>query len=98
VKSTPENAIKKMALLALGNEDCYHWAASAGPYTVNGVADRIGVSRGRFFAIEFKKPGGKPTALQMQFKEKVEAHGGKWFLVDGEESLMKVLWWLHADI
>ena len=96
MKSTPENTIKRDAIALLDHEDCYHWAASAGPFTLGGVADRLGVSRGRFFACEFKKPGGKPTALQLLFKERVEANGGKWFLVDSPGAMAPVLDWLKS--
>ena len=40
------------------------------PYMPGGTPDLIGCASGRCFALEVKRPGGKPRALQVQQLEK----------------------------
>lgn len=42
----------------------------------SGFADLIGCLRGRFFAIEVKRPGEEPTALQLQELDNIRKAGG----------------------
>ncbi len=60
--------------------------------------DYIGCHRGRFFAIETKKPGGKPTDRQKQIISQIEQAGGKTFVIDGDTTELEL--WLkdhHAN-
>jgi hypothetical protein len=41
-----------------------------------GTSDIIGCWHGRFLAIECKLPGNKPTALQVEFLERIRTAGG----------------------
>lgn len=42
-----------------------------------GVADILGVTKsGQFFAIEVKRPGGKPTDSQLSFLKEISDHNG----------------------
>lgn len=41
-----------------------------------GSSDLIGIVDGRFFALEVKQPGKKPTKEQLQFLGCVRRHGG----------------------
>lgn len=45
-------------------------------FAINGVADIIGVYRGRMLAIEVKKPGGKATKEQTDFINRINKLGG----------------------
>ena len=53
-----------------------------GIYAKAGVADILACIKGRFVAIEVKKPGGKPSALQLQFIAAVNNIGGLAFWAD----------------
>lgn len=46
-------------------------------FAFRGCPDVIGMLRdGRFFAVEVKRPGGKPSTEQAAFVERVNEHGG----------------------
>jgi Holliday junction resolvase len=47
-----------------------------GPMSQRGIADVLACYRGRFYAIEVKKPGGRVTKQQERFLERVEQAGG----------------------
>ena len=98
MKTTPENRIKKMGIALLDEYNVFHYPASAGPYSVAGIPDRVGCFYGRFFGIEFKAPGKKPTALQLMRRDQIVAAGGEWFLVDSPETLQIFHDWLHRVI
>ena len=53
-----------------------------GIYAKAGVSDILACIKGRFVAIEVKKPGKKPTALQKQFIDAVNLIGGVAFWAD----------------
>jgi len=72
----------------------YFWAASSG-FGTKGVPDAIGHYHGRFFGIETKAPGKKPTGFQLLQIEALRASGVEVFVVDGEESLRKFEEWLE---
>ena len=46
--------------------------------------DFICCFKGRYFGIETKKPGGKPTARQLLTIKAIEDAGGKVFVIDGD--------------
>jgi len=70
----------------------FHWPASASPYGVGGVPDRLAIlpRTGRLLGIEVKTPGKKPTALQSMFGMKMTKSGAVWVLIDGKESLAEL--------
>lgn len=47
-----------------------------GPSQRRGVPDLIVCYRGRFMALEVKRPGGKPTPLQAETLGKINTAGG----------------------
>ena len=53
-----------------------------GIYAKAGVSDILACIKGRFVAIEVKKPGNKPTAVQLQFIAAVNNIGGFGFWAD----------------
>ena len=96
MKATPENKIKKMLKEYLDSIDAFHFPASAGGFSVGGIPDRVGTYKGYFFGAECKAPGKKPTALQNICKLQIEKAGGKWFLIDGDESLRALKAWVRV--
>lgn len=50
--------------------------------------------RGRYFVIETKAPGAKPTPRQNTTMGRIERAGGTVFTVDGPESLHALAKWL----
>jgi penicillin-binding protein-related factor A (putative recombinase) len=55
--------------------------------------DYIGCHNGRFFSIETKAPGKKPTDRQNMIIDQMNAAGGKTFVIDGD--LEELEEWLY---
>lgn len=53
-----------------------------GIYAKAGVSDILACIKGRFVAIEVKRPGNKPSAVQLQFIAAVNSIGGLAFWAD----------------
>lgn len=53
-----------------------------GIYAKAGVSDILACIKGRFVAIEVKRPGNKPSAVQLQFITAVNSIGGLAFWAD----------------
>lgn len=58
-----------------------------GIYAKAGVSDILACIRGRFVAIEVKKPGNKPSALQDNFIKAINSIGGFAFWADNLEDV-----------
>lgn len=77
-----ETAIKKRIMEALARRGGFFYRAGAGAYSKAGIADIIGVYRGRFVAIEaktpaaYKKVNAGATKNQADFLDRVCMHGG----------------------
>ena len=56
-----------------------------------GVSDLILLHGGRFFALELKAPGGRPTDAQMEFASNVNAAGGSSCIAIGLDAALLVL-------
>lgn len=56
-----------------------------------GAGDLLAVKGGRFFSIEVKRPGGKPSPHQIQWKQDVEDHGAVALIVYSVEELIQQL-------
>jgi len=88
-----ENHVKELLKKMLDEIGALHYPASAGAYSSRGISDRIACYKGRFIAIEAKKPGRRGeeneglSALQKRFGEEVLEAGGWFFKVDDEESI-----------
>lgn len=54
-------------------------------------SDLLGVYRGRFLALEVKRPGGRPTRGQVEFLQAVRAAGGVAAVVDSVAAVEQVL-------
>ena len=106
---TPEGQIKKLVkdyLTSIGmipagqavlatpeNTGWFHMPVSNG-MGVHGIPDFIGHYQGRFFAIETKEKGKKPTDRQKHQLNALSLTGSAVFVVDSEESLEKVKEWV----
>ncbi len=106
---TPEGQVKKLVkdylisiglipagqavLCTAGNTGWFHMPVSNG-MGVHGIPDFIGHYRGRFFAIETKTKGKKPTDRQMHQLNALGMTGAATFVVDSEESLEGVKRWV----
>ena len=110
MKSTPENAVKRQIVQLLAQYDIqpaakagtftesagWYYFAVQGQMSVRGVPDIVGHYRGRFWAIEAKAPGKKPTGFQALQLSAIKASGGAVFVIDGEESLKEFETWLRS--
>lgn len=82
--TTPEGKVKqKVTALLKSIPGLYYWMPVPGGFGES-TLDYIGCYRGRFFAVETKAPGKKPTPRQQQMIALIERAGGKAFVIDGE--------------
>ena len=97
---TPEGKIKKKLdtlLKTFRPLGVWYFPPQAGPFGSAGIPDRIVCCRGHFIGIECKADKTKkPTALQAQCMEKIEAAGGKCFLVYDDETINEVGVYINA--
>lgn len=88
---TPEGRVKakiNKALKALG-VDCWRFMPVQSGYGTPAL-DYLLCIRGRFVAIEAKKPGGKLTPLQEGTKAAMEAAGGIVLVIDDEADALAI--------
>jgi hypothetical protein len=60
------------------------------------TVDALGLYCGHFFAIEAKRPGKDPTALQARELEDIAAKGGTTFVIDDDEGVQALAEWLEG--
>jgi hypothetical protein len=80
---TPEATVKsavKALLSTYGNELYAHWPVPSGFGRT--TLDCLACYRGRFFSIETKAPGKKPTLRQVEMMREMQRAGAKVFVVD----------------
>ena len=58
----------------------WHWKQFQTLGSKPGVSDILGIYKGRFLAIEVKKPGGKLSEHQVKFLDIVNSEGGIGFM------------------
>lgn len=58
---------------------------------VPGVSDFILLHAGKFFALELKAPGGRPTESQLEFLSQVSWAGGYSAICEGQDRALAVL-------
>lgn len=76
---SPEKYEKDAIDAYLKETGAYIVKPATGGYGASGTSDRIICYRGHFAAIEVKRPGKKPTALQEKRLKEVVAAGGAGF-------------------
>lgn len=79
---TPEAKVKKRVKQVLAELGAYHAMPVGTGFGNAGVPDFLVCLRGRFFGIECKAGGNKPTALQLKHISDIRAAGGVAFIVD----------------
>lgn len=90
---TPEGKVKALVKKVLSSHEAYyHMPVQSGLGAP--TLDFIGCHKGRYFAIETKAPGKKPTERQMLTMGAIRDAGGAVFVVDGETSLATLEQWL----
>jgi hypothetical protein len=94
--TTPEGAVKKKIKRVLDKyrNVIYVYMPVPGGFGKSSL-DYLGCFYGKFFAIEAKRPGGKPTPRQWTMIAAIEAAGGKVFVIDGEDELAIFGQWLE---
>jgi hypothetical protein len=79
---TPERKVKKLVSKTLAALGAYSFYPVTGGFGTSGVPDIVGCYRGRFFGIECKANGNKPTTLQQINLDKIAAAGGIALVID----------------
>jgi hypothetical protein len=85
---TPEaktKALIKLILDKYANSIYYYMPVPQGYGAA--TLDYLGYCRGRGFAIEAKRPGGRPSQRQMVTIERIMLSGARVFVIDGTEHL-----------
>jgi len=91
-----ESEIQKQILEYLArHHDCYSWRNNTGAVKANyngkdrfirfsekGSADVFFILKGKFYAVEVKKKGGKQSESQIEWQKKIVAVGGTYILTD----------------
>lgn len=93
---TPERAVKAKVTGILKKYNAYFFSPVTGGFGASGVPDIVGCINGRFFAIECKAGGNRPTALQLHNINLILNTGGQALVVNESnifevEELMKCL-------
>lgn len=79
---TPEAKVKERVVKQLKELGAYYFYPVTGGFGSSGVPDIVGCYRGRFFGIECKAKGNKPTELQKLNLNKIEGAGGIALVID----------------
>ena len=94
---TPEGKVKQKITKYLKSlwPDVWYFMPVPGGFGVRTV-DYIGCYKGLLFAIEAKRPGKEPTALQQLTMDEVRTAGGAAFLINDDETLAAFKQWIEA--
>jgi Holliday junction resolvase len=82
MSKTPESAVKAKVVKQLRELGAYFFYPVTSGYGASGVPDIVGCYKGRFFGIECKAKGNKPTELQRINLNKIEGVGGIALVID----------------
>lgn len=87
--STPEGKVKrKVTELLKKYSGLYYEMPVPGGYGKSGL-DYMGCYKGKFFSVETKAPGKKPTDRQQQTISAITHAGGAVFVIDGDTTQLK---------
>lgn len=68
------------------------WKAAAGPYGRGGIPDICAIINGKYYGFEVKRPFiGAPTKLQLQTIKKIQAAGGRAYVVSWPVEVERIL-------
>jgi len=79
---TPEAKVKKKVKQVLAEVGAYYAMPMGTGFGNAGVPDFLVCLRGRFYGIECKASGNKPTALQLKHISDIRAAGGVALVID----------------
>ena len=91
--TTPEAKVKAKVKKVLNEIGAYYTMPVTSGYGNSGVPDFLICLRGKFYGIECKANGGKPTALQLKHHDDIRKAGGVALVIDetNVENLRKEL-------
>ena len=87
--ATPEKRVKDKVVAQLKALGAYYFYPVTGGFGASGVPDIIVCYKGRFFGLECKANGNKPTPLQQLNIDKINSAGGI-ALVINEDNMNEV--------
>lgn len=87
--TTPEGKVKAKVSSLLKTYDTLFYTMPVPSGFGESTLDYIGCYKSLFFAIETKKPGGKPSPRQKQTIHLMELAGARVFVIDGDVSELK---------
>jgi len=93
--ATPEGKVKALVKKVLSKYGAY-WHCPVQNGMGSPSLDFICCYEGRYFAVETKAPGKKPTERQLVTMKSITDSGGTCFVVDGNESLAVMEEWLDT--
>lgn len=88
-----ENTVKSWIRETFKRHGVWWYANAPGPFGGAGV-DFLGVHRGRFLAVEAKRPGEKPRPRQEATLNAIRRAGGFAFVVSDKHTLEELKLWL----
>ena len=80
--ATPEKKVKDKVVTQLKALGAYYFYPVTGGFGASGVPDIIVCYKGRFFGLECKANGNKPTPLQQLNIDKINDAGGIALVID----------------
>lgn len=89
--SQPESRIVAKIRIFLEDEGVFVFKIHGGPQMMVGLPDLIACVNGRFFGIEVKQPGQKPTVRQLYVHRQIERAGGVVITATSVEEVAPVL-------
>jgi hypothetical protein len=72
-------------------DKCFFWKEHGGMYGTAGIPDIIICYKGKFVALEAKRPGGKLTKLQEKTIKDIRAAGGKAYVVSSVDEVKEIM-------
>jgi len=87
--TTPEGKVKKTVSTLLKSVDGLFYTMPVPSGFGESTLDYIGCYRGKYFAVETKAPGKKPTDRQEAIIKKMREAGGSVFVIDGNLTELK---------
>jgi uncharacterized protein (DUF488 family) len=79
---TPEGKVKEKVKKVLKDRGIYYVMPATGGYGSSGAPDFLVCHKGKFYGLECKANGGKPTALQLDNLDRIEENGGIAVVID----------------
>lgn len=79
---TPERKVKARVAALLKEAGAYYFFPAMGQFGRAGVPDIVGCYKGRFFAVECKAGGNKPTPLQEKEIHAIQTALGAAFVIN----------------